>query len=474
MRGSLAACLLVLVLITSCSKVKTSALAPEPIQLDSTLVVPVSELNVPIYFPVQELENMANEKLANKIIEAHLSINQKEDSLHLSVSRFQPIELEYDGDHGITYKLPIQIDGMVDARIVGIKVRNKEPIRARVIITLFSDLYLDDNWILAPQTELKRITWVEEPKIKIAGLNFYLKKPIENALMSNKDKIVDKLDESAKNIIKIRQAIEKLWVDIQKPIRINKKIMRVWLKAEATDIDGRLAAKAEDTLMIQAKITARLYTVLDSVSAMKPVGPLPKLKRKVGEEPGIEAYGLVTLPFVAINKVLSQATDTMRFNFQNHSVKIHSTEMYGVKDGIALRVSLQGDVKADVFLKGALGFDSAGQKLVIENFGFDINSEQTLVSAASWLVHDEIIERIQPYLSISLENAFDILPALINKGIEKGKIGSKINIHFSEWDLAIHQHLITTGNIQIIAAIKGKANVELQKGLFNKKKKKVV
>lgn len=472
--GTPTASLLVLMLIASCSKVKTPALAPEPIQLDSTLVAPISELNVPVYFPVQELENMANEKLANKIIEAHLSINQKDDSLHLSVSRFQPIVLEYDGDRGITYKLPIQIDGVVDAKVVGIKVRNKEPIRAKVIITMFSDLYLDDNWMLAPQTELKDIKWVEEPKLKVAGLNFNLKSPIENALMSNKDKIVEKLDESAKNAIKIRQAIEKLWVDIQKPIRINKKVVTVWLKAEATDIDGKLFAQAADTLMIQAKISANLYTVLDSVAAMKPVGPLPKLKRNVEKEPGLEAYGLVTLPFFVVNQVLSQATDTMHFTFQNHSVKIKSTEMYGVQDGIALRVSLQGDVKADVFLKGTLGFDSAGRKLVIENFGFDVDSEQTLISAANWLVHDEIIERIKPYLSISLENVFDILPALINKGIEKGKIGSKIDIHFTEWDLSIYQHLITKDNIQIIASIKGRADVELQKGLFNKKKKKAV
>lgn len=34
------------------------------IQLDSTLVIPQSELAVPVFYPVQELEDMVNEKLA--------------------------------------------------------------------------------------------------------------------------------------------------------------------------------------------------------------------------------------------------------------------------------------------------------------------------------------------------------------------------------------------------------------------------
>ncbi|HEX6891076.1 MAG TPA: DUF4403 family protein, partial [Chryseolinea sp.] len=373
--------------IVSCTKIAPPA--PERTTLDSTLTLPGSELIVPIYHPIQELEDMANEKLgAEKIIEAKLAISEKEDSLFLSISRFQPLKLEYDGDHGITYTLPVQIVGFIDSKVIGIKIKNKEAVTARVTITLFSDLYLDNDWNLVTKTELREITWVEEPKIKIAGIKFNLKPAIQKALEKNKQKIVDKLDASAKDMIKIRQSIEKLWGDIQKPIRINKKVVPVWLKADATDIDGRLFSRSRDTLMIEARLNATLRTVLDSTLVVGTPGPLPQLKRKVDKDPGLSAYAMVNLPFATLNKVVSQVTDTMKFKFKGHSVHIQSSEIYGTKEGLAIRISLRGDVKADVFLKGTIGFDSLEKKVVIENFGFDLNSEQSLLSAADWFAHD--------------------------------------------------------------------------------------
>lgn len=462
---------ILLLALQSCKKIKP--VAPARIQLDSTLAVPVSELNVPVYYPVQELEDMANEKLTNKIIEANLAIGQKGDSLFLSISRFQPIRMRYDGDRGITYSLPIQIEGFFHSKILGINIQNKEAVRAQVVITLFSDLYLDDDWNLAPQTQLKSVDWKEEPKLNVAGIKLNLKNQIEKILESNKQKIVDKLDESAKELIKIRPAIEKLWGDIQKPIRINKKVVPVWLKGDATDIDGRLYARSKDTLMIKARINANLHTVLDSAGSIKNPKPLPKLKRKEVGEPGLTAYALATIPFDVLNQVISQVTDTMKLNYGNHQVRIKSSEVYGTAEGIAIKVSIAGDIKADLFLRGTIGFDSVERKLMIDNFGYDVNTESSLVSAADWFAHDELIDRLKPYLALSMENTFTVIPELITKGVEKGKLGKKIDIHFNEFDVNIYQHLITRDNIQVILVARGRADVELQKGLFNKKKKPV-
>ncbi len=454
--------------LTSCTTIK--APAPERISLDSTLSVPTSELNVPIFYPVAELENMANEKLNSKVIDANIPISKGDDTLHLSISRFRSIKLTYDGDRGLTYSLPFQIDGYLDSKVIGIHIRNKEPMRAKIIITLFSDLYLDENWDLAPKTELKNIEWVEEPKIKVAGIKINLKPSIQNALEKNKDKIVAKLDESAKSIVKIHGSIEKLWGDLQKPIRINRKVVGVWLKADATDLDGRIYPISSDTLAIEAGLKAHISTTLDSAASIKTILPFPKLKRQINAPPGLHAYALVRIPFDAVNKVVSQVTDTMILRFKGHSVRIKESEVYGTKDGIAIRVSIRGDLDADVFLKGTIGFDSLGKKLQIENFGFDVNSELSLVNAADWFAHDELIDRLRPYLSIPLDKVFDAIPSLITKGIEKGNLGSKINVNFSEFDLSLYQHLITTKDIQIIAMVKGGADVELQNALFNKKK----
>src|SRR5690349_10970365 len=255
---------LVAVLAIACDTIAPEA--PARTNLDSTLVVPTSVLNVPVYYPVQELEDMVNEKLAAKIIEAKLAINQKDDSLFLSISRFKPVNIEYNGDRGITYSLPVQIDGTVQSKVIGIKVGNKTPVTAKVILTLYSDLYIDRNWNLDPKSRIEKIEWVEEPKLNIIGIKFNLKPTIEKALKNNEDKIITKLDESAKTFIKIRKAIEKVWTAIQKPIRINRKVVRVWLKADVSRLDGVLVRRSKDTLMVEAGIAAKLRTILDSTA----------------------------------------------------------------------------------------------------------------------------------------------------------------------------------------------------------------
>lgn len=181
-----------------------------------------------------------------------------------------------------------------------------------------------------------------------------------------------------------------------------------------------------------------------------------------------------TVPFEQVNKVLAQVTDTMKFNFGSRQVRVKDAEMYGTADhGIAIRIGLRGDVNADVFLKGLVGYDSANQTVIIEDFGFDLNSEHSLISAADWLAHDVIIDRIRPYLSIPVGNIFSMMPSLITKGIEKGKLGEKIEVRFEQLDVEIERYLVTKNDLQIILSAHGGADVQLQKGLFNKKKKPV-
>lgn len=461
---------LVAVLAIACETVTPEA--PARTNLDSTLVVPTSVLNVPVYYPVQELEDMVNEKLAAKIIEAKLAINQKDDSLFLSISRFKPVNIEYNGDRGITYSLPVQIDGTVQSKVIGIKVGNKTPVTAKVILTLYSDLYIDRNWNLDPKSRIEKIEWVEEPKLNIIGIKFNLKPTIEKALKNNEDKIITKLDESAKTFIKIRKAIEKVWTAIQKPIRINRKVVRVWLKADVSRLDGVLVRRSKDTLMVEAGIAAKLRTILDS-TAVTPAGSLPAFKRKQEEGASLQAYVLGTVPFSKLNEVFKQVTDTMTFNFKGHTARVHATEVYGTPEGLAIMLELRGDVRAKLYLRGSIGFDSINQKMIIENFAFDIHSEQSLLQAADWLAHDAILSRLQPYLAIPMDNTFTVIPNLITRGIERGKLGEKIDVKFDDFIVSFYGSLVTRDNIQVILAAKGKAEVGLEKKIFEKKKKPV-
>lgn len=76
-------------------------------------------------------------------------------------------------------------------------------------------------------------------------------------------------------------------------------------------------------------------------------------------------YMLGTIPFTLLNDVVHQVTDTMKFRFQGHEVTIHSSEVFGTADGLAIKLHLRGDVRAAVFLNGTVGFDTVKQNWLL-------------------------------------------------------------------------------------------------------------
>jgi hypothetical protein len=228
--------------------------------------------------------------------------------------------------------------------------------------------------------------------------------------------------------------------------------------------------QSKDTLTVRINLKAKLQTLLDTTHLSKSVIPLGKQDSKRKTDAGLNAYLLVTIPFKDINKMIEQVTDTIRFKFEGHQVHIKNGEIYGTNDGLAMRIDLAGDVKARLYLAGKLGYDTASRSLVLTNFGFDVNSEQSLVNAADWFSHEEIISRVQPLLTLSVGKSIEALPSLIFRGVEKGKLGEKIDVNFTSFNAGLYHHLITKDNIQVIIHATGQADVQLQKGLFTRKR----
>jgi len=464
-------CSILLIIAASCSRVK--APAPPRTTLDSTLVIPVSTLNVPVYYVIADVEEMVNEKIGNQPKEAHVAINPKGDSLHLTITKFEPVTIQYDGKRSLTFRVPVDITGFFRAKKLGIVVKNKTPVHAKIALTITTKVWLDKTWNLKTQTKLDKVEWIEEPKLNVAGVKVNLRPPMESALEKKQEEIIAKLDGSIGALVKLGPSIEKVWMDLQKPISINRKVVPVWLKTEGKNMSGRLIQSSKDTIAAEVCLETTIESILDSAANAVPKSPLPPFHRTDSLHPGVHAFVKATLPFEIINKVIHQVTDTMKFRYGSHQVRVKSSEVYGTADGIAVGLSLAGDIRADVYLTGDVGFDSVMNQLVITNFVFDVASEQSLVSAADWFTHGTIIERIQPYLTLPMDNTFRVVPSLMTKGIEKGKLGRKIDVNWSKFNVRIFRHLVTRENIQVILEVNGKAEVKLEKGLLDKKKKPV-
>ncbi len=83
----------------------------EPIRstLDSTLVLPVSTISIPIEFQLTDLERLVNTKLKGIFINEWLAVgDKKRDSIHLEMERTNPIRFSWEPGT-LSAKVPLRI-----------------------------------------------------------------------------------------------------------------------------------------------------------------------------------------------------------------------------------------------------------------------------------------------------------------------------------------------------------------------------
>lgn len=452
-------------LFTACSKLK-----PEPIRetsLDSVLFTPVSTLVIPIRYEVKELENLINSKIKGRFINQGIKLNEKGDSLYLEVTRIKPISLQWRTPV-LKIELPVDISGKFSVKVAGVQVRNSQPIRAQVIMRLASEIHLNQNWQLNATSTIDHIEWLEEPTLNVAFVQLNLRKPIEKFLGENQARLTHKLDSGIREGINTRALVEKLWMDLQKPIRVNKKKSQVWLKGYGENITARLMDTGPDFISLEAKLLTYIHTILEDDSIPPSNKILPPFKPKEDENDSINAFVLMQLPFNKLNQILQDEIGNKKIEASGFAATIKSIKVYGSNTGLAVQVKLGGDVDGDVFFHGDPYLSADSSVLRVKNFAFDINSENALARSAGWLLDSHFTNWIASRLQWQYDDHVNLLPSLIEQGLEKGKLGEKIKLSIDQFHVRPQAMLVTKKDIQLLMQVTGKAAIGLEKAIFTR------
>ncbi len=454
----------------SCKKVKP--LPPEESTIDTLLQPDVSVFYVPVQYRVSGFQDLINAKIQGKFISKWININDKGDSLHLEVIKTRDIKISRK-ERTLFIIVPLKISGLVRAKVAGIKMKTQSPVEAEVNIHLSTTLHFDNQWNLISDSKIDKIDWVKEPKLKMAFVKINLKGTIENILEKKESQITDKADDAVKQLLNTHKVVADIWRDIQKPIRINKKGVQVWLKFHGVDLNGRMEETEPDliSLLFELKAYTRIYFEGDSIPVSNIIVPTFSRIEKTDDSLLVNVHSLIS--FKMVNEFLNRELVDKPIEAKGYSTKIKKVRVYGTKTGIAVELAVKGDISGTIYVTGTPAIDSATNTLSLRDFNFDINSESSLLGSADWLLHSTVLEMLSDKLKVDLNPLANKLPEIIFGAIEKGKTGQKIDLNVDT--LAIYPKLIlpTKSNLQLLVVARGKASVVLDQRLFNKNDKKV-
>jgi hypothetical protein len=444
--------------LVSCKKTKTKA--PERTSLDSTLAPPISRLTIPLSFSLDKVETLINEKIKGTFLRKRVSVNTS-DSLYFELTKQQPIILTWKAPD-LRYRAHLKVSGQYMKNILGLKIQNQTPIEFELELLFKTELGFEKDWSIRPRTVIEEIVWKSDPvmDLGIATLNF--RKPVEKALNDHQDSLTLKLDGFVKETIDTRKIIEKIWSDLQQPIRLKKDEPRIWLLAKAETLKARWTRGPERQITAQAELTAQISTLVEGDDLTVASVPLPEFSFQTYHQDSLVASVLCTLPFDVVNEYSRKKIVGMRIDSAGYSAQIRNLEVYGTEDGLAVKLGLTGDVRGDVYLQGRPVIDRASKSFRIEDFDFVVDSDDAVLASADWLLHSSIKTMVERQLTYELQPYADMIPMLITSGIEKGKLAEKLEVYIDSWEIMPIATLITSKDLQMIIQVRGMAEIRLQ------------
>lgn len=445
--------------------------APVRSTLDSTLVLPVSTIRIPIEFQIKDLEKMVNTKLKGIFVQEWLPVGEKKrDSIYLELERTDLIRFAWNPGELSAY-VPLRIGFRFKTKAAGIRIQNEKPITARVVLQLKSKIFLDSRWGINSTTSLDTIVWKEEPSIRIAFVNVNLRKVADSYLEKNQDRITHRFDSIAHQVLDTRKIVEKIWNDIQKPIVLKKTKPQIGLSAHAEELMSRWNTNTDGNISGMVTLKAKVYSWFEEPEAHQ-IAPLPKHKYADKADESLDLFVMAKLPYDKLNDLTNNNIEKISYTYQSYTIGIRDAEFYGSEHELALMMRVKGAIKGKVYLRAQPYFDTLTQVVGLRNLRYDLNTEAALLNTADWMMHDKLIAILADTVKKDITEELRGLPRLIEQGVAKGKTGQKMAINVDSLAVTSYASLITGKNVQWIFRARGRAGIALDKKILEGKKSK--
>lgn len=454
-----------IMLVHSCKKIKTT----RPDCTGSMIALPVdtSFVSTPLVIASSLIVDRVNAVIKQNFYHDddfdNINRKGKKDNLKLDIKRLRPIEITWKDNVAICdASLQIQLEKrLLKTDIIpnssDVALKSEFTIRAVLQITLD----ITEDWHLQTHTKLLRLDWLTNP-VAMGGL-LDLTKRIEKKLEADMPFITKRIDETIYNEVRLDRTMTRVWKKMQKPIRINKKGQLVWLKINPIRFEMGRITSVGDELRVQARFSATTETLVEDNPAFTVDSILPPLVKKGVLPDSAFIYMLSEIPYRDINGVLEKKLSGKKFSFSGKNLKIAHVDVSACDQNLVLHLKVKGAIRGDLYLQGRPRFEPATQRLMIDNFDFDIQTEEALVSGADWLLHSTFLDQIQEELRVPLGDKIAQIPDKIMEGIERGKAGKKLDLLIEGWTFQPRHIWVRENDIAALVVVHADVRVELEK-----------
>ena len=450
--------IIVILLVAGCDQLNReseSLLAP--------LDTPPSYLSFCVDFPIKEIEAGVNRVLPLTLFDDAVALKDKKDTLFLKVKRSGKLRLNFRKGE-VFASIPLDVDAAIKKKVMGITFSNEDtPISFSGTIRASAELSLSDQWDMDLACQYRGFELEGMDTFSFMGISFNVEKIINNAIEDHRDDLSNIICTAVRSALDFQQIVDKVYADIQKPIRIARNPKALYLHSDAIALNGQLMPIKRDTLSLHVEYRSNL--MINTTSDSSTTQPLPRRNSPLNTENRLLLYPDVRIGYTELSTLLTEMLQDRDFEYEGYRMQIASAKVQPAGQRLQIDLKVNGDVSGNVKVSG-VPMLNMNQSMSLSEFKYEIESDDDLLKMADWVSHDFIEEYLSSQVQIDTKPFFDNLDQLIIKGISNTPLQSKMSTQIAFDKIQSYQFRCTEEFIQWVFVVEGAASLRLKKDLF--------
>jgi len=424
-----------------------------------------SFLSTPVIIPAKVLHEKINAAVKHDILSDDnfdniSKITGRKDHIKLDVNRIGDIDITWK-DNVATCEVPLLLlieREILSEKLISTPFSMKAALKLRVVFDI--TLNITEDWKLKSSTKFRNFEWLSDARA-FGGL-ISVKKPIQNRIMKHIPFIEPAIDSQIYARVHLDRAIRKIWCNMQRPIALNKEHRLVWLQIQPLRFDIGPIRTEGNNLVIPGRMHAFTKTLVGENPAYQVDSILPPARKFANLPDSVFVYMLARIPYQHLKNVILNQVGRKPMSLEGRNLTLSNIEIWGCGDKMVVHLSVAGDVNGEIYMQGIPSYERDSQ-LVIRQFDFDIDTRETLLSGADWLLHDTFRKQIQDLLTLPLQQQIVNMPSRIEANIESGRIGDRVDLDIESWKFTPKRIVMQEDHLAVLITSQGKVQLVLEK-----------
>lgn len=444
---------------------KKRVLSDKPLQeaFEPPIEDPISYVAGNLTFNIRDLEAKVNKGLSTTLVPEETFEGKKGEAWKLRVERTGPIKISY-ANRQVVLSAPLQV---WYSNPIGLRRSDKRKSRSlcALAVNFKSPIAVGPNWRLITKVKFEKYHWTQEPKVRLLGIKFSVRKIAESILDKRRTEIEHAIDRAVHRGLRLDKQVSKVWRDLQKPLRITKKPENIWLLPKPFSIASAPVYGNAHEITVPIQIAFRVKTHIGERPVISPdsLERLPRLlhRKDLPDSSRLEVLSFV--PYKDINEVLDQLLSRKKISLVGGNLTLKGGAVYGSGKMLILKADVGGAVNGTLYLHGQPTYDTLTNTLRVKDVDFDVVTREYLLATADWLLHDHLRDTIQSKLVIPLAKPIATIPEKIETAFAKAKVSKKTDLDIDTFQMVPQRILVQPEGVQVLIKVKSKLAVKMKR-----------